>query len=55
MDDYIEKQLPQLFEQAAARLEPPIEEIVAASTALGRRRRRRRTAGKACAAVGIIG
>ena len=55
MDDDIEYQLPQLFERAAARLEPPVEEIVEASTVLGRRRRRRRSAGAACAAVGVLG
>lgn len=55
MDDEIEYQLPQLFAQAADRIEPPVGQIVAASIARGRRNRRRRTAVSACAAVGVLG
>lgn len=55
MEDEIEHQLPQLFAQAADGIEPPVEEILAASIARGRRGRRRRTAVSACAAFGVLG
>lgn len=51
----IENQLPQIFEAAAAGIEPPVEEIIAAGTALGRRRRLRRATGMAFASVGVVG
>jgi hypothetical protein len=55
VDDEIEYQLPQLFAQVAGHIEPPVEEILAASIARGRRSRRRRTAVSACAAFGVLG
>lgn len=54
MDD-IENQLSELFEKAASRLEPPVEDIVRVSTHLGRKRRARRNAGTVAAAVGVVG
>lgn len=54
MDD-IENQLSELFETAASRLEPPVEDIVRVSTQLGRRRRARRNTATVAAAVGVVG
>jgi hypothetical protein len=53
--DDIENQLSELFETAAAHLEPPVEDIVRVSTRLGRKRRARRNAGTVAAAVGVVG
>jgi hypothetical protein len=55
VNDDIEHRLSELFEDAAARLDPPIEEILRTSTALGRRRLRRRGIATTAAAVAVVG
>jgi hypothetical protein len=53
--DDTENQLSTLFEQAAAQIEPPVEDIIRISMLLGRRRRARRTAWAVAAAIGAVG
>ena len=53
--DDIENRLSELFETAAAHLEPPVEDIVRVSTHLGRKRRARRNTGMVAAAIGVVG
>lgn len=50
----IEQQLSELFERAASQLEPPIEEILEASKALGRRRLRRRNIAMSATTVAVV-
>lgn len=50
----IEQQLSELFERAASRLEPPIEEILEASKVLGRRRLRRRNIAMTATTVAVV-
>lgn len=53
--DGMEDQLAALFEKAAAHLDPPVQDLVAAGTWLGRRRRARRTMAMTAASVSVVG